>query len=78
MVLRTTPALSTQISVRGLTLVPYVAAGFSGGYVTERERTLHTVPSTPSVPAATSFALRNIFGPHLIPNEVHLGIRIPF
>jgi hypothetical protein len=78
MALRTTPALSTQISVSGLTLVPYVAAGFGGGYVTERDRALHTMPSIASVPNSTAIGLRNVFGPHLIPNEVHLGIRVPF
>lgn len=78
MVLRTIPSLSTEVSVSGLTLVPYVAAGFGGGYVTERDRALHTVPSTSLAPASTAIGLRNFVGPHLIPNEVHLGIRVPF
>lgn len=76
--LRTIPTLSTQVSVNGLTLVPYVAAGFSGGYVTERDRAFHAVPSTSAVPSSTALGLRNLFGSHLIPNEVHLGIRVPF
>jgi hypothetical protein len=76
--LRTTPALSTQISVSGLTLVPYVAAGFGGGYVTERDRVLHTVPSASSLSSPAAAGLRSLLGPHLIPNEVHLGIRFPF
>lgn len=78
MALRSTPALSTQISLSGLTLVPYVAAGFGGGYVTERDRVLHTVPSASSLSSQTTAGLRSLLGPHFIPNEVHLGIRVPF
>ncbi|MBS0151230.1 MAG: hypothetical protein JSR31_09830 [Nitrospira sp.] len=78
MALRTTPSLSTQISVSGLTLVPYVAAGFGGGYVTERDRVLHTVPSASSLSSSATTGLRSLLGPHLVPNEVHLGIRVPF
>lgn len=78
MALRTTPALSTQISVSGLTLVPYVAAGFGGGYITERDRVLHTVPSASFLSSQPPAGLRSLLGPHLIPNEVHLGIRVPF
>ncbi|MFO0701074.1 MAG: hypothetical protein U0236_17770 [Nitrospira sp.] len=78
MAFRTTPALSTQISVSGLTLLPYVAAGFGGGYVTERDRMLHTVPSASSLSSSATAGLRSLLGPHLIPNEVHLGIRFPF
>lgn len=78
MALRTTPALSTQISVSGLTLLPYVTAGFGGGYVTERDRVLHTVPSGASLSSPATAGLRSLLGPQLIPNEVHLGIRVPF
>jgi len=78
MALRTTPALSTEISVSGLTLVPYVAAGFGGGYVTERDRVLHSVPSASSLSSSTAIGVRSLVGPQLIPNEVHLGIRVPF
>ena len=78
MALRTTPALSTEISVSGLTLVPYVAAGFGGGYVTGRDRVLHTVPSASSLSSPATVGVRSLFGPHLVPNEVHLGIRFPF
>jgi hypothetical protein len=78
MALRTTPTLSTQISVSGLTLVPYLAAGFGGGYVTERDRVLHTVPSGSSLSSPATAGLRGLLGPHFTPNEVHLGIRVPF
>ncbi|MDH4153497.1 MAG: hypothetical protein OEV01_06890 [Nitrospira sp.] len=76
--LRTIPSVSTLVSVGGVTLVPYVAAGFGGGYVTERDRVLHTVPSTSSLSNPTTAGLRSLLGPHLIPNELHLGIRVPF
>ncbi|HRI39325.1 MAG TPA: hypothetical protein PLO50_12265 [Nitrospira sp.] len=78
MALRTTPALSTEISVSGLTLLPYVAAGFGGGYVTERDRVLHTVPSASSLSSSAAAGLRSLLGPQLIPSEVHLGVRVPF
>ncbi|MBH0207196.1 MAG: hypothetical protein HP495_01430 [Nitrospira sp.] len=78
MVLRTIPSLSAQVSVSGLRVVPYVAAGFGGGYITELDRALHAVPLISSVPPSTALGLRNFFGPHLIPNEVHLGVRVPF
>lgn len=78
MALRTTPAISTEILVNGLTLLPYVAAGFGGGYVTERDRVLHTVPSASSLSNSAATGARSLLGPQLIPNEVHLGIRVPF
>lgn len=78
MALRTVPTLSTQVSVSGLMLVPYVSAGFGGGHITERDRALHTPLSMASVPNSNAIGLRSLFGPHLIPNEVHLGIRVPF
>lgn len=78
MALRTTPALSTEISVSGLTLLPYVTAGFGGGYVTERDRVLHTVPSASSLSSLAAAGFRSLLGPQLIPSEVHLGIRVPF
>lgn len=74
----TIPTISTQVSVSGLTMVPYVAAGFGGGYVTERDRVVHTVPATSSLPSSATIGLRSLISPHLIPNELHLGIRVPF
>ena len=76
--LRAVPSLSKQISVGGTTLMPYIGAGFGGGYVTEFDRSLHASPSLSSSSSSTNAGLRSLFGPHLIPNEVHLGIRVPF
>ena len=72
--LQDVPTLSKRYSVGGTTLVPYVGAGFGSGYVSELDRSLNTAPS--SVPSDSG--LRSLFGQSLIPNEVQLGIRLPF
>ena len=76
--LRTVPSLSKQIEVGGTKLMPYIGAGFGGGYLTEFDRSLHASPSFSSSFGSTNAGLRSLFGPHLIPNEVQLGIRFPF
>ena len=76
--LRAVPSLSKQISVGGAKLMPYIGAGFGGGYLTEFDRSLHASPSFSSSFGSTNAGLRSLFGPHLIPNEVQLGIRVPF
>jgi hypothetical protein len=75
-VLRTIPTLSKQISVGGTTLLPYIGAGFGGGYATELDRSLNTLQSASS--GSFNAGLKNLFGQQLIPNEVQLGIRFPF
>lgn len=76
--LRTLPSLSKQFSFGGTTLVPYIGAGFRGGYATEYERSLNTAlsPSFSSTGIA-DVGLRSLAG-HMIPNEVQLGVRFPF
>lgn len=70
-----TPTLSGRVQVSEQTLIPYVGAGFGGGYVTERDRALAPVPGVP---------LQNLLGDSLglgkgmMPNEFQMGIRIPF
>jgi hypothetical protein len=76
--LRAVPSLSKQISVGGTKLMPYIGAGFGGGYATEFDRSLHASPSFSSSSGSTNAGLRSLFGQHLIPNEVQLGIRVPF
>jgi len=76
--LRAVPSLSKQIVVGGTKLMPYIGAGFGGGYLTEFDRSLHASPSFSSSSGSTNAGLRSLFGPHLIPNEVQLGIRFPF
>lgn len=75
---RAVPSLSKQVSVGGTKLMPYIGAGFGGGYVTELDRSLHASPSFSSSFGSTNGELRGLFGQHLIPNEVQLGIRVPF
>lgn len=76
--LRTLPSLSKQFSFGGTTLVPYIGAGFRGGYATEYDRSLNTAQS-PSFSSSgpADVGLRSLAG-HMIPNEVQLGVRFPF
>jgi hypothetical protein len=76
LVLRTLPTVSKQISVGGTMLVPYIGAGFGGGYATELDRSLNTAQSASS--GSFNTGQKNLFGQQLIPNEVQLGVRFPF
>ncbi|OQW34285.1 MAG: hypothetical protein A4E19_02155 [Nitrospira sp. SG-bin1] len=76
LVLRTMPTVSKPISVGGTTLVPYIGAGFGGGYATDLDRSLNAGQSV--VSGSFNGGLKNLFGPQLIPNEVQLGVRFPF
>jgi hypothetical protein len=76
LVLRTIPTVSKPISVGGTTLMPYIGAGFGGGYATEFDRSLNTLQSASS--GSFSGGQKNFLGQQLIPNEVQLGIRFPF
>lgn len=79
LVLRTLPTLSKPISVGGRTLVPYLGAGFGGGYATEFDRALNPAASASSSSSDSSHAgSKSLLGQNLIPNEVQLGIRFPF
>jgi hypothetical protein len=75
LVLRTIPTLSKPISLGGTTLLPYIGAGFGGGYATELDRSLNTQSASLG---SLNAGPKNLFGPQLIPNEVQLGIRFPF
>lgn len=75
-VLRNIPTVSKPISIGGTTLVPYIGAGFGGGYVSEFDRSLN--PAQPASSGSLNAGLKNLFGQQLIPNEVQLGIRFPF
>jgi hypothetical protein len=76
LVLRTLPTVSKPISVGGTMLVPYIGAGFGGGYATELDRSLNTAQSASS--GSFNAGPKNLFGQQLIPNEVQLGVRFPF
>lgn len=70
---RQSPVLSGRLRVSEQTLIPYIGAGFGGGYVTERDRALVPQPTLPQ---------QNLFGESMgksmMPNEFQMGIRIPF
>lgn len=76
LILRSVPTVSTQISVKGTTLVPYIGAGFGGGYLTEFDRSLNPAQS-PSI-GSFNVGSKNLLGQQLIPNELQLGVRFPF
>ena len=70
---RDIPSISGRYSIGGRALLPYLGAGFSGGYISELNRSLGATPLTQS-----DFGIRNQFGPSVSPNEFQLGLRIPF
>jgi hypothetical protein len=70
---RDVPSISGRYSIGGRTLLPYVGAGFTGGYSSEFNHSLGGVP-----PALTDFGLRSQFGQSVSPSEFQMGIRIPF
>ncbi len=74
-ILRTLPTMSKEILVGGTTLLPYIGAGFGGGYLTELDRSLNSASSISSNTINPS--LKNL-SQGLLPNEVQMGIRFPF
>jgi hypothetical protein len=70
---RDIPSISGRYSIGGRTLLPYIGAGFSGGYSSEFGRSLAVVP-----PTQNDVGLRSQFGQSVSPNEFQLGVRIPF
>lgn len=66
-------ALSTPYSAGDLTLFPYIGAGYGGGYGSELDRAIAAPPL-----AHTDTLLRGSLGQSFVPNEVHMGVRIPF
>ncbi|HNN44359.1 MAG TPA: hypothetical protein PKL10_18805 [Nitrospira sp.] len=70
---RQAPTLTGRLRVSEQTVMPYIGAGFGGGYVTERDRALNLQPVLPQ---------QNLFGDSMgkgmMPNEFQMGIRIPF
>jgi hypothetical protein len=78
LLLRTLPTVSKPISMGRTTLLPYIGAGFSGGYASEVDRSLNNALSTPlSSSSAADVGLKSLTG-QMIPNEVQVGIRFPF
>ncbi|RPH78254.1 MAG: hypothetical protein EHM80_10690 [Nitrospiraceae bacterium] len=71
--IRDIPSINGRYSIGGRTLLPYIGAGFSGGYSSEFNRSLSGPP-----PAQNDLGLRSQFGQSVSPNEFQLGVRIPF
>ncbi len=72
-IFRDIPSISGRYSVGGRTILPYLGAGFGGGYTSELNRSLTGPP-----PVQSDVGLRSQFGQGLSPNEFQLGLRIPF
>ena len=70
---RQAPTLSGHLRVNEQTVIPFVGAGFGGGYVTERDRALG-----PSQAFPQQNLLGDSLGKGMMPNEWQMGIRIPF
>jgi hypothetical protein len=70
---RNIPSISGQYSIGGKTVLPYIGAGFSGGYGSELNRSLGGAP-----PIQNDVGLRSHFGQNVSPNEFRLGVHIPF
>lgn len=67
------PALTGQYSVQNMTLMPYIGAGFGGGFVSDLDRTLGLNASPQGGSSAGSLLRQNV-----TPSELQLGIRVPF
>lgn len=72
-VFRDIPSISSRYSLGGRTVLPYVGAGFGGGYASEFNRSLGGTP-----PIQTDSGLRSQLGQGFSPNEFQMGVRIPF
>jgi len=72
-IVRDIPSISGRYSVGGRTIMPYLGAGFGGGYTSELNRSLTGPP-----PVQSDVGLRSPLGQGLSPNEFQMGLRIPF
>ena len=72
-IFRDIPSISGRYSVGGHTFMPYLGAGFGGGYTSELNRSLTGPP-----PVQSDVGLRSQFGQGFSPNEFQMGLRIPF
>ena len=70
---RDIPSINGRYSLGGRTVLPYVGAGFAGGYASEFNRSLGAAP-----PTQTDLGLRSQLGQGFSPNEFQMGVRIPF
>ena len=71
--IRQTPTLSGRLQLSQQTLIPFVGAGFGGGFVTERDKAMGSSSMFPQ-----QSLLGESLGKGMMPNEFQMGIRIPF
>ena len=71
-VLRQAPALTGRFQVNEQTFIPFIGAGFGGGYTNDRDRALG------SNGLFHNPAQSGDLGKNMMPNEFNLGLRIPF
>ncbi|MGA6827307.1 hypothetical protein ACO9S2_06780 [Nitrospira sp. NS4] len=67
------PSISGRYRIGGTTVMPYLGAGFGGGFTSDVDRSINNGRSIPADPG-----LRSVLGQNLAPNEFRMGIRIPF
>jgi hypothetical protein len=72
-IFRDVPSISGRYSVGGKAIMPYVGAGFGGGYASEFSQSMAA-----PVPMQTEPGFRSQFGQVSTPNEFQMGLRIPF
>jgi hypothetical protein len=68
--LRQAPALTGRFQLQDRTYIPFIGAGFGGGYTSERDRALGSGGLFPSQSGG--------LGKNMMPNEFNVGLRIPF
>ncbi|WP_455388953.1 hypothetical protein [Petrachloros mirabilis] len=72
-IFRDIPSISGRYSVGGIAIMPYLGAGFGGGYAMEFDQFLVAL-----VPMQTDPGSRSRFGQVSTPNEFQMGFRMPF
>lgn len=75
--LREPPEVAGQYQIGRQTLVPFVGLGFSRGTTTDMSGTMMRSIGQQST-LQEDRLLRDVMGHSMLPNEVQLGIRLPF
>ncbi|MEW6542774.1 MAG: hypothetical protein AB1411_04090 [Nitrospirota bacterium] len=70
--LRQPPGRAGRVHPDDAAVTPYFGAGFNGGYPTQQDRMLRESL------VQDDRKQRDLFGKSLVPNEVQMGVRIPF
>lgn len=70
---RQAPALTGRFQLHEQTFIPFIGAGFGGGYTTDRDRAL----GSNWLQQNQNFSGDSL-GRNMMPNEVNMGLRIPF